>query len=44
MTTLCFLFILLIEASKDFGQNPLGSKYFWKLDGTDKNIWYFGNF
>jgi len=26
------------EQSKDFGKNPLSTKYFWKLDGEDTDI------
>ena len=33
--------ILLSEESEDFGANPLGTKYFWRLDGMDKALlWY----
>ncbi|PFX21360.1 G-protein coupled receptor GRL101 [Stylophora pistillata] len=26
------------EESNDYGENPLNSGYFWKLDGTDKDV------
>lgn len=33
--------IFLSEESEDFGANPLGAKYFWRLDGMDKAVlWY----
>lgn len=33
--------IFLSEESEDFGANPLGTKYFWRLDGMDKAVlWY----
>lgn len=28
------------EESKDYGKNPFNTGYFWKLDGTDKDVRY----
>ena len=28
------------EESKDYGKNPFNAGYFWKLDGTDKDVRY----
>ena len=34
------LFYISIENSTEYGKNLLKTQYFWKLDGSDRNIRY----
>ena len=32
--------VLHVEQNEDFGKKALSTDYFWKLDGTDKDVRY----
>ena len=34
----------MAEKREDYGKNPLNTGYFWKLDGTDKDVRYRDKF